>query len=157
MNVSAIEEYGLRCLLQVARHEGPRPMKTPEIANREGLGREYVGVLMRKLRLGGLVTSTRGAGGGYRLARPAHRISVWDVIRVVGGDFLPREFCECHHGRSPDCVHFADCSIRAVWRTVEASLRTSLQGITLADLQRDERSMMSWLGSREEREVDRCN
>ncbi len=157
MRVSATEDYGLRCLLQVAFHEGRQPMNTPEIARREELGPEHVGLLMQKLRLGGLVTSTRGAAGGYRLARPANEISVLEVIIVVGGDFFPREFCECHSGRRRDCVHVTDCSIRALWRTVEASLRKVLQGITLADLQRDERSMVTWLSSPEASGVDRWN
>jgi Rrf2 family protein len=157
MNVSATEEYGVRCLLQVALHDGPRPMSTPEIARREGLGPEYVGLLMQKLRMGGLVTSTRGAAGGYRLARPANEISVWEVITVVGGEFLPEEFCECHPGRHADCVHVTDCSIRALWRTVEVRLRTALEGITLADLKRDETSMSTWLGDQEASGVDRWN
>jgi Rrf2 family protein len=157
MNISPTEDYGLRCLLQVAFHPGPRPMSTPAIARREGLGPEYVGLLMQKLRLGGLVESTRGAAGGYRLARPANEISVWEVIRVVGGEFLPQEFCQCHPGRGADCVHLTDCSIRALWRTVEGSLREVLQGITLADLQRDETSMETWLGSPAVSGLDRWN
>jgi Rrf2 family protein len=157
MNVSAAEEYGLRCLLQVAFHEGSRPMTTPEIARREGLGPEYVGQLMQKLRLGGFVTSTRGAAGGYRLARPADAISVWEVMTVVGGEFLPQDFCECHPGRPSACVHVTDCSMRALWRTVEAQLRDVLAGITLADLQRDETSMATWLGYQEAGGIDPWN
>ncbi len=157
MHVSAPEDYGLRCLLRVAFHEGPRPMNTPEIARREGLGPEHAGLLMQKLRVGGLVTSTRGAAGGYVLARPASDISVWEVITVVGREFLPQEFCECHSGRRPDCVHVTDCSVRAVWFMVEASLRKVLQAITLADLQRDETSMLTWLGSPEASGVERWN
>ena len=132
-------------------------MSTPEIARREGLGPEHVGLLMQKLRLRGLVTSTRGAAGGYRLARPASEISVWEVITAVGGEFLPQDFCECHPGRRRDCVHVTDCSIRALWRTVEAGLRKVLEGITLADLQRDETTMVTWLGSSDTSGVDRWN
>jgi len=76
MHLLAREEAGLRCLLQVASHPGPEPLTGPEIARREGLGPEYVARIMRALRAGGLVISTRGAAGGYRLARPAGRISV---------------------------------------------------------------------------------
>ncbi len=157
MRISATDDYGLRCLLQVAFHEGPRPMSTPEIARREGLGPEHIGLMMQKLRLRGLVTSTRGAAGGYQLARPANEISVWEVITAVGGEFLPQDFCECHPGRRRDCVHVTDCSIRALWRTVEAGLRKVLEGITLADLQRDETTMVTWLGSAEAGGVDRWN
>ena len=71
MRIFATEDYGLRCLLQVAFHAAPRPINSLEIARREGLGPEHVRLLMQKLRLGGLVTSTRGVAGGYRLARPA--------------------------------------------------------------------------------------
>ncbi len=77
MHILAIEEYGLRCLLQVAFHPGPGPMTAPEIARAEGLGPEYVAKIMRTLRMRGLVVSTRGAAGGYRLARPADQIGVW--------------------------------------------------------------------------------
>ena len=157
MRISATEDYGLRCLLQVAFHTGPRPINSPEIARREGLGREHVGLLMQKLRLGGLVTSTRGAAGGYGLARPAAEISVWEVITVVGGEFLPQAFCQCHPGRRRDCVHVTDCSIRALWRAAEAGLRNVLEGITLADLQRDEPAMVSWLGSPEPAGVEPWN
>src|SRR2546430_15546874 len=70
MRLSAQEEYGLRCLLQVARgHEGSTT--TPEIAEREGLSQAHVHKLMRFLRRGGLVKSVRGRKGGYQLARPA--------------------------------------------------------------------------------------
>ena len=70
MHILAMEEYGLRCLLQVAFHPGPGLLTAPEIARREGLGPEYVARIMRALRVGGLVVSTRGASGGYRLPRP---------------------------------------------------------------------------------------
>lgn len=95
MRILAIEEYGLRCLLQVAFHPGPGPMAASEIARREGLGPEYVGRIMGALRAGGLVVSTRGASGGYRLARPANEIGVWEALEVLGGEFFPEGFCDC--------------------------------------------------------------
>ena len=145
MQILAIEEYGLRCLLQVAFHPGPGPMTAPEIARREGLGPEYVGRIMGALREGGLVVSTRGASGGYHLARPANEIGVWEAIEVLGGEFFPEGFCDCHPGRRRECVHVADCSIRAVWRRVEGTLKAALNAISLEDLRRDETSMVAWL------------
>ncbi len=145
MHILAIEEYGLRCLLQVAFHPSPGLITAPEIARREGLGREYVGRIMGALRAGGLVVSTRGASGGYRLARPAHEIGVWDAIEVLGGELFPDAFCDCHPGRRRECVHVTDCSIRALWRKVENTLRVALNGISLEDLRRDEGSMVTWL------------
>ncbi len=145
MHILAIEEYGLRCLLQVAFHDPSRPITAQEIARAEGLGPEYVAKIMRTLRLGGLVNSTRGAAGGYRLARPADQIGVWQAIEALGGEFFPEGFCDCHPGRRRDCVHVTDCSIRAVWRKVEGTLQATLNAISLEDLRRDETAMVTWL------------
>ncbi len=145
MHILAIEEYGLRCLLQVAFHDPSRPMTAQEIARAEGLGPEYVGRIMGALRAGGLVVSTRGAAGGYRLARPADQIGVWEAIEALGGEFFPEGFCDCHPGRRRECVHATDCSIRAVWRRVEDTLKATLNAISLEDLRRDETSMVTWL------------
>lgn len=147
MHLLAIEEYGLRCLLQVAFHPGPGLVTTPEVARSEGLGPEYVARIMGSLRAGGLVESTRGAAGGYRLARPADRISVWEAIQVLGAGFFPEGFCDCHPGQRRECIHTADCPVRALWRKVEGVLRGALERISLQDLHRDEPSMTAWLDS----------
>ena len=147
MHLLAIEEYGLRCLLQVAFHPGPEPLTGPEIARREGLGPEYAARIMRALRVGGLVSSTRGAAGGYRLARPADRISVWEVIGALGGELFHERFCDCRPGQRRECVHAADCAVRALWRKLEGTVRGALERVSLEDLRRDEPSMTAWLGS----------
>jgi Rrf2 family protein len=147
VHLLAIEEYGLRCLLQAAFHPGPGPITAPEIARREGLGPEYVSRIMGALRSGGLVVSVRGAAGGYCLARPADQIGVWEAIQVLGGEFFPEGFCDCHPGQRRECIHTTDCAIRALWRKVKSTLRGALEGISLEDLRRDERSMTTWLDS----------
>ena len=153
MHILAIEEYGLRCLLQVAFHPGPGTMTAREIARLEGMGPEYVSRIMGVLRAGGLVVSTRGAAGGYRLARPAGQIGVWEAIRVLGGEFFPEGFCDCHPGRRRECVHTTDCAIRALWRKVEGTLRGALERISLDDLRRNEGSMTTWLDSARHSEI----
>ena len=145
MHILALEEYGLRCLLQLALRDADGPVSAQEIAGAEGMGPEYVARIMGTLRAGGLVQSTRGAGGGYRLARPAGEISVWDAILVLGGELFPEGFCDCHPGRRRECIHSTGCSIRALWRKTQGVLQEALAGISLEDLRRDERSMVSWL------------
>jgi Rrf2 family protein len=145
MHILALEEYGLRCLLQLALREADGPVSAQEIASAEGMGPEYVARIMGTLRAGGLVQSTRGAGGGYRLARPAGEISAWDAITVLGGEFFPEGFCDCHPGRRRECIHSTSCSIRALWRKTQGVLQEALAGVSLEDLRRDERSMVSWL------------
>ena len=85
MQLLAQEEYGLRCLLQVAQQRGSDPLSIQAVAEAEGLSPEYAAKLMRALRQAGLVQSTRGAAGGYRLSRPPASITVWDVIQALGG------------------------------------------------------------------------
>ncbi len=149
MQLSAQEEYGLRCLLQVARQPDGEPLTIHVIAEREGLSPEYGAKLMRALRQAELVTSTRGAAGGYRLARPCEQINVWQVISALGGSFLPDDFCDTHPGQRRDCVHTVDCSIRGMWRKVEFAIRDLLEQVKLSDLLRDEQSLLSILDARE--------
>jgi len=145
VHLLAQEEYGLRCLVAVARHREPEPLTIPEIAEREGLSPEYTAKLMRALRTGGLVSSTRGASGGYRLARPAESVTAWDVLEVLGGSFFPESFCEAHPGQMKDCVHSVECSIRTLWQRVEGVVRKMLEAVTVADLARDESSNVTWV------------
>ena len=120
-------------------------MTIPEIAEGEGLSPEYTAKLMRALRQSGLVTSTRGPGGGYRLSGDPHDITAWEVVSALGGLFFPESFCESHPGNLRDCIHSRDCSIRALWRAVEGALRDVLGKITLADLNRGEGDFAVWL------------
>ena len=138
MQLLAQEEYGLRCLVELSRHDGARPRTIHEIAEAEGLSPDYTAKLLRELRRGGLVASTRGAAGGYRLTREAHEITLWDAIQVLGGGLFPDEFCACHPGQQSACVRRADCSLRAIWRAVDGAVRGVLDAVTLADLADDE-------------------
>ena len=93
MKLSSHEEYGLRCLLQVARHGATGSATIPEISHREGISPAYVGKLMRILRQGGFVTSARGKTGGYTLALPPEHIRVGDALAVLGGRIYGDDFC----------------------------------------------------------------
>ena len=143
MQLLAQEEYGLRCLLALARHAGARTIH--EIAAAEGLSPDYAAKLLRELRRGGLVESTRGAAGGYRLARAAGAITAWDAIAVLGGSLFPDRFCECHPGRAERCVRHEDCALRAFWRAADEAVRSVLSRVTLADLLTNESAMCTRL------------
>ena len=145
MQLLASEEYGLRCLLQVARGKPGEPVPIATIAAAEGLSVEYTAKLMRMLRLGGLVDSVRGAEGGYRLARAPGAINLWSALDALGGAFFDGDFCACHPGQRRDCVRSSDCSLRALWGALQQGLQTTLEGISLADLRRDERAMVIWM------------
>ena len=145
MHLSAQEEYGLRCLLQVAQQAGDRPAGIPKISAAEGLSPEYTAKLMRLLRQGGLVESTRGPGGGYRLSRGAAEITAWQALEVLGGPLFSEEFCDAHPGQLDDCVHSGGCSVRSLWRWIGGAVRTALESVTLRDLTRSEDALASSL------------
>jgi Rrf2 family protein len=145
MQLLAQEEYGLRCLLELARH-GALARTIHEVAAAEGLSPDYAAKLLRELRRGGLVASTRGAAGGYRLARDAGAITAWDAIAVLGGALFPEDFCACHPGRAECCVRSRDCALRAIWRAADDAVRDVLSRVTLADLVASEASMCARLG-----------
>ena len=140
MKLSTQEEYGLRCLIQIGRHEqvGGGSLSLSEISQLEGLSNANAGKFVRALRLGGFVESERGHAGGYRLARPADQIVIGDVIEALGGRLFDDEFCEDHAGQAGSCTHSVDCSIRSLWHNVQKTVDHLLNRITLKDMLGDE-------------------
>ena len=134
MRLSSIEEYGLRCLLQVARHPGDEPLRIPQIAEAEGLSPEYTAKILRILREGELVQSTRGASGGYRLARKPNEITVLQALSVLDGPLIHDDWCQKHRGRLDTCVHKTDCTISSLWGWMSQILQDAAAHITLDDL-----------------------
>lgn len=145
MKLSAQEEYGLRCLLYMARHGETKSHSIPEISRAEGLSVPNVAKLMRILRLGGLVASVRGQAGGYTLTKPASQVTIAEILALLGGSFYSAHFCERHAGLERSCTHSADCSVRLLWSTVQKSLDSILTRTTLRDLLRSEEEMIEFL------------
>src|SRR5581483_9250551 len=84
MKITAQEEYGLRCLLRLARAAEGQSLTIPEIAAVEGMSGPYVAKLLAVLRQKGLIESVRGRAGGYRLARPPSEIAIGSLLLVLG-------------------------------------------------------------------------
>ena len=143
MKLSAQEEYGLRCLLQMARRAG-ESLTIAELARLEGISAPNAAKILRVLRRGGFVRSTRGQTGGYLLARPAPEINVGEALALLGGRLFDPGFCEKHSGMGPSCHHLSDCSIRSVWRLVQGAVDQVLGRMTLQDLLRSEVQMASF-------------
>ena len=144
MKLTSQEEYGLRCLLRVGREADGASLTIPELARAEGISEANVAKMMRILRRGGFVKSTRGQSGGYTLSRPASEIAVGHVLAVLGGRLFEPAFCEGHSGIERLCTHMPDCSIRSVWRMVQQAVDQVLSQITLKDLLRTEPEMNAW-------------
>jgi Rrf2 family transcriptional regulator, iron-sulfur cluster assembly transcription factor len=145
MKLSAQEEYGLRCLLQMASRGDEASLSIPEISKAEGLSVPNVAKLMRLLRIAGFVKSVRGQSGGYTLAKPASTILVGEVLEALGGKLFGTRFCDRHSGLESSCVHNSDCSMRALWQGLQHMLEKVLFKATLADLLQKESTMQAML------------
>ena len=151
MKITSQEEYGLRCLLRLARAEGPQSLTIPEIANAEGLSPPYVAKLLGVLRQAGLIESLRGRSGGYHLARNPSAIGLGSVLLALGEPLFDEPgYCQRHAGAETNgsCVHQGDCTLRALWNTLEQWMRHTLDHITLADLLKSEGRVAELVRSR---------
>ena len=135
MNVSPLEEYGLRCAVQLATLESGQTLSAPEIAQREGLSVEYVSKFMLLLKKGGLVRTLRGIKGGFALAKPPGEISLKEVFDALKQQRkLKGGFCDSFSGKSESCVRSSSCSIRPFWNLLSQYVDQFTTRMTLRDL-----------------------
>jgi len=140
MKISAQEEYGLRCLVQLANLREGESLTLPQIAELEGISTANAGKLMWLLNKAGFVNSTRGTKGGYFLARPATAIHLNEIIKVLDEEVLSAH-CESFTGVMEKCVHTGDCGIRPVIVGLHEIVENALSRITLAQLVGNEASV----------------
>ena len=134
MKITAQEEYGLRCLLQLAKAPQGQVVSVKEIAAKEGLSGANVEKLLRILAKSGLVHSVRGLKGGYVLNRPAASITLGEVVRGLGTVETTNHICSVFTGNKDACVHFSDCGIRSVWSGLTTYIQQFLDQTTLATI-----------------------
>ncbi len=146
MKLTSQEEYGLRCLLRLAREPEGHILTISEISYAEGISIPYVAKLMRILRRGGFVSSVRGQVGGYTLSRRPDRVVVGEALAVLGGRLFEAEFCNDHAGSESMCTNTVDCSIRSLWRNVQLVVDQVLSKTTLQHLMQSEQQTPAWAG-----------
>ena len=145
MRITTQAEYGLICALHLARRTDEGPITGREIAALERLPGDYVEQIMLKLRRSGIVRSTRGAHGGYTLARAADEISVHDVISAAEHSTF-EVHCTSHPVEEARCSSAHDCSIRPVWVLLQRRIDDVLQGVRLSDLLMQESQVRERVG-----------
>ncbi len=148
MRITSQEEYGLRCLLQLARGPEGQVVSVKDVATKEGLSSAYVEKLLRILSKAGLVHSLRGLKGGYSLNRPPTQISLGEVIRALGMVQTTEHICSSFTGQEDACVHFRDCGIRSVWSGLTNYIQSFLDQTTLASLLENEYTVSTQLAQR---------
>jgi Rrf2 family protein len=145
VRITTWAEYGLICALHLAKRAGEGPITGREIAAGERLPADYVEQILLRLRRAGLVTSTRGARGGYSLSRAAEEISVREVIAASElGTFDLH--CISHPVGEERCSESQSCSIRPVWMMLQRKIDDVLESVHLGDLLVDERTVRQRVG-----------
>jgi Rrf2 family protein len=133
VRVSAKSDYAIRAMVELAT-AGEGPVKGERIAQAQEIPIKFLENILVDLRKAGLVSSLRGAEGGYWLARPTAEINLAQVIRAVDGPLASVR------GRRSEELEYAGSAepLREVWIAVRASLRNVLEAVTLADVARGE-------------------
>ncbi len=134
MKFSAQEEYGLRCLIGLAKVGPLGSLTIPEISEREGITPSHAAKLLAILRRSGFITSTRGQHGGYSIAKEPSQIKIRDVLEPLGGRLYGSDFCGRHAGVLASCAHESECLVHPLWSQVQVAVDIVLDRYTLEDL-----------------------
>ena len=138
LRLSKLTDYAVVVMVRLAEASpkgalgaSPDVQTAPGIAAATGVPEPTVAKVLKTLAATGLVTSQRGARGGYRLARPLHEIPVSEVIEAVDG---PIALVACVDGSLTECESQSLCPVRGRWDPVNDAIERALSGITLADM-----------------------
>jgi Rrf2 family transcriptional regulator, cysteine metabolism repressor len=141
MLFSTKAEYGIRLMVALGRRAHDRPVPLAELAEAETLPLSYLEHLAARLRGAGLISSQRGAHGGYRLGRAASEIDMLEVVEVLEGPIAPMECFQADGSERVGrvlCSHESDgdhaCSTKLLWTRVHGGITRALAGTTLAEL-----------------------
>ncbi|MGA3083309.1 MAG: Rrf2 family transcriptional regulator [Thermodesulfobacteriota bacterium] len=131
MKLSTRARYGVRLMLSLALNYGKGPVFLKDIAKREEISEKYLSLIIIPLRGVGLVTSNRGAYGGYTLAREPSKITIKEIVDVLEGDCLVNCIKD-----STACNRISTCAARDIWILLGGKISETLNSITLKKLAR---------------------
>src|SRR5919201_6585671 len=138
MMFSTKAEYGVRVMVELAKHGGEEPVPLAEIATKDGLPLAYLEHLVARLRKAGLVDSRRGSRGGYLLARSHVDITMAEIVEALEGSIAPIECISQGPDGTISCSRESDpghvCPTKLLWTRVRGAVVQTLQDTTLADL-----------------------
>jgi FeS assembly SUF system regulator len=138
LRISKLTDYGTVILATLATLPESQQLTASDVADRTRVGLPTVSKVLKNLQRGGLVVSTRGSCGGYRLARPAAQISAAMILDALEGKFA---LTECS-GQHSSCGIESTCRVGHAWQHVNLAIRRSLEDISLAQLAGFERVTM---------------
>ena len=138
-------KYALKALLALAdeaAHEKPKALTIEEIARRSGTPKRFLEHILLEVRNAGMIVSTRGRAGGYKLAKKPSEISISELLRIIDGPIAPLPCLSRHsYQRCADCKDEATCRIRKVFAEVFWSYLLIIESLTLAEMMRADSSV----------------
>lgn len=137
MKISTKGRYGLRAVIDIALHsDDGEPVSLSDIAVRQDISISYLEQLIAKLKKAHIVTSVRGAKGGYSLAKSMDEISVGEILRSLEGDLSPVNCSEVTENGEP-CKESEQCITKIVWRRISDSINFAVDNLMLSELLKD--------------------
>lgn len=129
--ISTRGRYSIRILLDLAEHRSGDFIPMKDMAQRQDISLKYIGKIMPLLKTAGLVDSSHGIGGGYKLTRAPEQYTLWEILQVAEGDMAP---VSCLQKDAAVCDRAAECRTLPVWEKYYALTKDYFKSITLADL-----------------------
>ena len=129
--ISTKGRYSIRILLDLAEHRNGSYTPMKEVAARQEISLKYIEKLMPALKGAGLIESSHGIGGGYRLTREPEQYTLWEILRLAEGDLAP---VSCLQENAAVCDRAAECRTLPGWKNYYKLTKDYFSGITLADL-----------------------
>ena len=132
MKLSTKGRYGVKAMVELAINYGCSPLSIKTISSRQNISEYYLEQLFSPLRKANLITSIRGAQGGYKLSKAPKEITVADIMYVLEG---PIEVADCIEGAS--CDNIDCCATRLLWEKIKNSIDSVMASVTLQDIVND--------------------
>lgn len=129
--ISTRGRYSIRILLDLAEHRSGDFIPMKDMAERQDISLKYIGKIMPLLKTAGLVDSSHGIGGGYKLTRAPEQYTLWEILQVAEGDMAP---VSCLQKDAAVCDRAAECRTLPVWEKYYALTKDYFESVTLADL-----------------------
>jgi Rrf2 family transcriptional regulator, iron-sulfur cluster assembly transcription factor len=134
MKITSLEEYGIRCMLLLAKCQPDETLTLPDFRIQEGLSIPYAAKLLMLLKKAELVKAVRGRKGGYQLSKTPEKIMLREIFEALGDSAFSSAHCAKHTGLNEICVHAGDCRVLDIWKTFDSAISQILDKITLADV-----------------------
>lgn len=136
MKISTKGRYALRMLLDLAEHQDCGFIALKDIAERQNISKKYLEQIIPVFNKSGILKTTRGSQGGYRLSKTPDKYTVGDILRLTEGSLSP---VSCAQEEPAECERSADCAMLPVWQGLYRVINEYLDGITLQDILEQQR------------------